>query len=74
MKYDTVQHSQPSWSRWDAPPDTELGCWSREVVVFTNLGNIFCLGYFGTKTGGTWQCPTRFKEGERVEFWIDKPH
>lgn len=61
------------WKPANDPPETTPGNWSREVIVFTNYGDVFQLCYSGTKEEGTWQRPTRFNKGEQVAWWIDKP-
>lgn len=61
------------WRKGDDPPDTNPGKWSKDVVAITNYGDIYKIAYFGTKEDGCWQRVARFNDGEKVEFWIEKP-
>ncbi len=65
--------SNPEWRKHDDPPETTPGCWSKEVVVITNYGDVFMIGFFGNKADGYWQHPARFNKGEKVEWWIEQP-
>ena len=68
-----IEATERHWMRSSEPPEGEDDCWSREVVVLSNYGDIFQLMYFNSKDGGCWQRPARFNKGEEVEWWIDKP-
>ena len=61
------------WKKADKPPMGKKGCWTNEVVVVTNYGDVFSLSYFNGEDGGNWQRPARFNDGEEVEFWTEKP-
>lgn len=71
-----MENSGKNWKLASDPPvnkENREGIWSREVIVLTNYGDVFCLCYSGTKRDGIWQRPHRFNKGEKVDFWIDKP-
>lgn len=62
------------WRKHDDPPETSLGCWSKDVIVLTNFDDVFKIAYYGDKESGVWQRPRRFNKGEKVEWWIDAPY
>ena len=62
-----------SWKPSTQPPQGNKHQWSPEVVVITNLGNVFLLSYFQGVCGGCWQRPRAFVPGETVAFWIEQP-
>lgn len=62
-----------TWNKADDPPEGQAGCWTKEVVVLTNLGNIFPLKYYKGTDGGLWQRLAVFKNGEKVDYWAYKP-
>lgn len=71
-----VKRAGPAvWRSENDPPDGEVHKWSREVVAITNYGDVFLLSYMHGPdgSGGYWQRPGRFNEGEKVEFWTDHP-
>lgn len=52
----------------DETPEYTPGLWSKDVICFTNLGDIYELAYCGH-----WQKPLQFLKGEFVKYWIEKP-
>lgn len=64
-----------TWQPASSPPETEPGCWSRDVVVVTNYGSVYHLAYFGSKKDGVWQRLASMEaSGEKVEYCFDDPH
>lgn len=62
------------WKSASNPPSGSPGKWSEEVVVFTNLSNIYQLCYMvGVDGPGHWQNPAAFQRNEKVDWWIEKP-
>lgn len=63
------------WMPADYPPDAEHGCWSREVIVVTNLGNVLCLAYWHPQDDakGHWQRPRGMLADEVPDLWTNKP-
>jgi hypothetical protein len=61
------------WQPASNPPQGKMGKWTRDVIVVTNYDDVFTLGYFHDANGGCWQRCGRFNNGEKAEWWIDKP-
>lgn len=67
------------WTDAESPPEAKPGSWSRWVIGFTNLGNVFQVRYYsGNYDGpwwlpGAWQRPAFFMKGEAIKWWVDKP-
>ena len=57
----------------DCPPNGIEGLWTERVLVQTSLGNVFAISYFHGESGGTWQRPSYFEDGEVVMGWIHMP-
>jgi len=69
---DKTLNSGP-WTAAESPPETKPGAWSRLVIGFSNLGNIFKVRYYNGNDTGAWQRPSFFMKGEEIKWWIDKP-
>lgn len=55
------------------PPDGDKGKWTREVVAVTNAGKLYSLAYMHGESGGVWQRPAAFDDGEEVLWWAEMP-
>lgn len=61
------------WAAASCPPETKPCSWSREVIGFSNMENIFKVSYYNVNDVGLWQRPSFFMKGEAIKWWIDKP-
>lgn len=63
------------WRNANDPPKTNEGCWSKDVIVITNYGNIYEIAFFGNKEEGCWQRPSFMAQlkDEGVLKWTEKP-
>jgi hypothetical protein len=57
--------AEPIWNKASEPPSN-----SREVVVWTNYGDVFTMRHFSNG----WEEVQRFNKGEVPELWTDKPN
>jgi hypothetical protein len=66
-----------NWTPCSDPPDGLVGKWSRDVVVITNIGNVYKLAHMASDgvggRAGYWQRPSAFAKIEKHAFWIDDP-
>ena len=62
------------WVPADSPPEGLTGCWTKEVVVVTNFGNVHKIAYFIGDDSGVWQRPKAFRADEHVECWQHMPN
>lgn len=66
--------SECVWNKPENPPEGDVGNWTRDVVAYTNLGNVYKLAYYtGDKNSGIWQRPGTFLPFERIILWTEIP-
>jgi hypothetical protein len=65
------KENQPAWKPASETPDTEIGKWSEEFIVITNLGNVFKLRFFNGSHDKIWQCSEAFEKDEQIEYWTE---
>lgn len=63
------------WNPADVPPEGVPGLWTEDVVVVTNLRNVYRIAYFTPEREeqGVWQRPKAFVSGEVVKWWTKLP-
>ena len=61
------------WKSAKVPPKSNPDNWSNDIVVITNFGRVFLAAYYNGSDGGCWQRPGQFKDGEKIEQWIEQP-
>lgn len=70
----TVRYLPAPWVAAGCPPKGLTGCWTDEVIVVTNFGNVYKIAYFNGDDSGVWQRPKAFIPDEQVECWQHMPN
>jgi hypothetical protein len=61
------------WNCCENPPQGELNCWTKQVVVLTNFGRLLALNYFHEKESGCWARKKKMHKDEYPKYWKYPP-
>jgi hypothetical protein len=70
-----MKNQSGHWNAASVPPEGEAHTWTRDVIVVTDLGNVYVLAFMhgGNGEEGCWQRKRDMIEAEVAQFWCELP-